>query len=59
MFEKEGDYIRFMATEDQEEMKNWVLSIRQSKVNEHVCVVYKSFLFYFFIVESNPTSTSS
>ncbi|CAO3703212.1 unnamed protein product [Rhizopus stolonifer] len=31
MFEKEGDYIRFMATEDQEEMKNWVLSIRQSK----------------------------
>lgn len=32
IFEKEGDYIRFMATEDQEEMKQWVLSIRQAKV---------------------------
>ncbi|RCH83500.1 hypothetical protein CU098_004565 [Rhizopus stolonifer] len=31
IFEKEGDYIRFMATEDSEEMKHWVLSIRQSK----------------------------
>jgi hypothetical protein len=33
IFEKEGNYIRFIATEDQEEMKNWVLSIRCSKVN--------------------------
>jgi hypothetical protein len=32
IFEKEGDYIRFMATEDQEEMKQWVLSIRHAKV---------------------------
>ncbi|KAG0750221.1 hypothetical protein G6F62_002727 [Rhizopus arrhizus] len=31
IFEKEGDYIRFMATEDQEEMKQWVLSIRHAK----------------------------
>ncbi|KAG1221557.1 hypothetical protein G6F35_005909 [Rhizopus arrhizus] len=31
IFEKEGNYIRFIATEDQEEMKNWVLSIRCSK----------------------------
>ncbi|KAI9277544.1 hypothetical protein BY458DRAFT_538911 [Sporodiniella umbellata] len=34
-FEKEGDYIRFMATEDQEEMKRWVLGIRQTKSTIH------------------------
>ncbi|CAO3697550.1 unnamed protein product [Rhizopus microsporus] len=31
IFEKEDDYIRFVATEDQEEMKKWVLSIRCAK----------------------------
>ncbi|KAI9259053.1 hypothetical protein BY458DRAFT_517625, partial [Sporodiniella umbellata] len=31
IFEKEGDYIRFMATEDPEEMKHWVLTIRYHK----------------------------
>ncbi|KAI8884665.1 hypothetical protein K501DRAFT_332480 [Backusella circina FSU 941] len=32
-FEREGDYIRFLAVEDQDEMKDWVLSIRYTKSN--------------------------
>ena len=32
LFEKEGDYMRCLAVEDQDEMKNWVLSIRCTKV---------------------------
>ncbi|CAO3655867.1 unnamed protein product [Mucor hiemalis] len=31
MFEREGDYMRCLAVEDQDEMKNWVLSIRCTK----------------------------
>ncbi|GAA5802002.1 hypothetical protein HPULCUR_007462 [Helicostylum pulchrum] len=33
MFEREGDYMRCLAVEDQEEMKDWVLSIRSTKSN--------------------------
>lgn len=32
IFEREGDYMRCLAVEDQDEMKNWVLSIRCTKV---------------------------
>lgn len=32
MFEREGDYMRCLAVEDQDEMKDWVLSIRGTKV---------------------------
>ncbi|KAI8875563.1 hypothetical protein K501DRAFT_263623 [Backusella circina FSU 941] len=35
IFEKESDYIRFLAVDDQEEMKNWVLSIRSAKSHVH------------------------
>lgn len=31
IFEREGDYMRCLAVEDQDEMKNWVLSIRCTK----------------------------
>jgi hypothetical protein len=36
IFEKEGDYMRFLAAEDQEEMKDWVLSIRCTKVTHNI-----------------------
>ncbi|KAK4515060.1 uncharacterized protein ATC70_002670 [Mucor velutinosus] len=35
IFEKESDYMRFLAVEDQEDMKDWVLSIRCTKSNIH------------------------
>lgn len=35
IFEKEDDYMRFLAVEDQEEMKDWVLSIRYTKVTRY------------------------
>lgn len=34
MFEREGDYMRYLAVEDQDEMKDWVLSVRCTKVIE-------------------------
>lgn len=34
MFEREGDYMRCLAVEDQDEMKDWVLSIRGTKVTQ-------------------------
>ncbi|CAO3653926.1 unnamed protein product [Mucor fragilis] len=33
IFERESDYMRFLAVEDQEDMKDWVLSIRCTKSN--------------------------
>ncbi|KAL7315986.1 hypothetical protein PS15m_005140 [Mucor circinelloides] len=33
IFEKESDYMRFLAVGDQDEMKDWVLSIRCTKSN--------------------------
>ncbi|OAC98499.1 hypothetical protein MUCCIDRAFT_167576 [Mucor lusitanicus CBS 277.49] len=35
IFERESDYMRFLAVEDQEDMKDWVLSIRCTKSNIH------------------------
>jgi hypothetical protein len=43
IFEKEDDYIRFVAAEDQEVMKKWVLSIRCAKVkHEQDKLVYNN-----------------
>lgn len=36
IFEKESDYMRFLAVEDQEGMKDWVLSIRCTKVTHNL-----------------------
>lgn len=49
MFEREGDYMRCLAVEDQEEMKDWVLSIRSTKVTHYkkkyiyilICYIYR------------------
>ncbi|KAI8384942.1 uncharacterized protein BYT42DRAFT_493944 [Radiomyces spectabilis] len=37
MFEREHDYLRLLAVDDQEAMKEWVLSIRAAKVIFFVC----------------------
>lgn len=35
IFEREGDYMRCLAVEDGDEMKDWVLSIRCTKVTHN------------------------
>lgn len=61
MFEREGDYMRCLAVEDQEEMKDWVLSIRSTKVTHthtHFFFYCQNLIIYFiFRVTSNINIT--
>jgi hypothetical protein len=39
IFEREGDYMRYLACEDGDLMKDWVLSIRAAKVSLSVAML--------------------
>lgn len=44
IFEREGDYMRCLAVEDADEMKDWVLSIRCTKVSKEIFIAFCLFL---------------